>query len=124
MAVHPVFKEVHELNNAARIGHGIVICKFGGARGKGGANDATAEYMGRVRKLFNKNKIPWQSAELGRVDEGGGGTVARYLAENNIEIVDCGPALLSMHSPYEISSKADIYNTYRAYRSFFIEKDI
>ncbi|MCK5038738.1 MAG: aminopeptidase [Thermoplasmata archaeon] len=124
VAVHPVFKEVHELNNAARIGHGIVICKFGGARGKGGANDATAEYMGQVRTIFNKNKIPWQSAELGRVDEGGGGTVARFLAENNIDVVDCGPALLSMHSPYEISSKADIYHTYRAYRSFFSEKDI
>jgi len=80
--------------------------------------------MGKIRRLFNKNKVPWQSAELGKVDEGGGGTVARYLAENNIEIVDCGPALLSMHSPYEISSKIDIYNTYRAYRSFFSEKDI
>ncbi|MCK4758116.1 MAG: aminopeptidase, partial [Thermoplasmata archaeon] len=113
VAIHPVFKDVHETHNAARMGHGIVICKFGGSWGKSGANDATAEYMGKVRGLFNKHKVPWQSAELGRVDEGGGGTVARFLAENNIEVVDCGPALISMHSPFEIGSKADIYHAYR-----------
>ncbi len=124
VAIHPVFKDVHEANNAARIGRGIVICKFGGARGKGGSNDATAEYMGQVRNLFNKNKVPWQSAELGKVDEGGGGTVARFLAEYGMETVDCGPALISMHSPFEIGSKADIYNTYRAYSAFFAEKEL
>ncbi len=122
--MHPVFKDVHETHNAARIGRGIVLCKYGGARGKSSANDASAEYMGRIRSLFNKNKIPWQYAELGKVDEGGGGTVAKFLAMHNMEIVDCGPAVLSMHSPFEIASKIDIYDSYRAYTAFFKEKNI
>ena len=114
----PSFKDVHEPLNAARMGRGIVISKFGGSGGKGGSSDASAEFVHYVRTIFNKNKIPWQSAELGKVDEGGGGTVARFLASHNMEIVDCGPALLSMHSPFEVSSKIDIYYTYRAYLAF------
>jgi len=116
--MHPIFKEVYEKQNAARLGHGIVLCKFGGARGKAGANDASAEFVGELRRLFNKKKIPWQYAELGRVDEGGGGTVARFMAEYIMEIVDCGPPLLSMHSPFEIANKADLYFSYLAYREF------
>lgn len=124
VAMQTNFKEVHEPQNSARFGHGIVICKYGGARGKGGANDASAEFTGKVRKLFNKNKIPWQYAQLGKVDEGGGGTVARFIAENSIDTIDCGPAVIGMHSPFEITSKADMYNTYRAYHAFFQEKEI
>ena len=124
VAMQANFKDVHEPQNSARFGHGIVICKYGGARGKGGANDASAEYTGKVRNLFNKHKIPWQYAQLGKVDEGGGGTVARFLAENSIDIIDCGPALIGMHSPFEIASKADIYNSYRAYAVFYQEKEL
>ena len=116
--VHPMFKSVHELGNAAKLGHGIGICKFGGARGKGGSNDANAEFLGELRRLFNKTKVPWQYTELGKVDEGGGGTVARFLSEHNLEVIDCGPALISMHSPFEIASKVDIYSTYRAFVEF------
>jgi len=116
--VDPMFKSVHELGNAAKLGLGIGICKFGGAGGKGGSNDANAEFLGEVRQLLNKNKIPWQYTELGKVDEGGGGTVARFLSEHNLQVIDCGPALISMHSPLEISSKADVYYTYRTFLEF------
>ncbi len=116
--VDPMFKGVHELGNAAKLGMGIGICKFGGAGGKGGSNDANAEFLGEIRQLLNKNKIPWQYTELGKVDEGGGGTVARFLSEHNLQVIDCGPALISMHSPLEISSKVDVYYTYRAFLEF------
>jgi len=116
--VDPMFKSVHELGNAAKLGCGIGICKFGGAGGKGGSNDANAEFLGEIRKLLNDKKIPWQYTELGKVDEGGGGTVARFLSEHNLQVIDCGPALISMHSPFEIASKADVYYTYRAFQEF------
>ncbi|MBA3045898.1 MAG: aminopeptidase [Candidatus Thermoplasmatota archaeon] len=116
--VDPMFKTVHELGNAAKLGQGIGICKFGGAGGKGGSNDANAEFLGEVRQLLNKHKIPWQYTELGKVDEGGGGTVARFLSEQNMQVIDVGPALISMHSPFEISSKVDVYYTYRAFQEF------
>jgi len=116
--VDPMFKSVHELGNAAKLGLGIGICKFGGAGGKGGSNDANAEFLGEVRQLLNKNNIPWQYTELGKVDEGGGGTVARFLSEHNLQVIDCGPALISMHSPLEISSKADVYYTYKTFLEF------
>jgi len=116
--VDPMFKGVHELGNAAKLGSGIGICKFGGAGGKGGSNDANAEFLGEIRRLLNDKKIPWQYTELGKVDEGGGGTVARFLSEHNLQVIDCGPALISMHSPLEISNKIDIYSTYRAFLEF------
>lgn len=117
--VNPTFKDVHDLTNASFIGKGIILTKYTGSGGKYMANDASAEYVGQVRKLFNDNKIPWQFGNLGKVDEGGGGTVAKFLAIYNMDIIDCGPGLLSMHSPYEISSKADVYHTYKAYLTFF-----
>lgn len=117
-AVNPSFKGVHDLNNAARLGKGIVITKFTGAGGKYSANDAHAEYVGLIRKIMNDNEIPWQIAELGKVDEGGGGTVAKFLANMNMEVIDAGPSILGMHSPFEITSKADIYYTYKAYEAF------
>lgn len=117
-AVNPSFKGVHDLNNAARIGKGIVLTKFTGAGGKYSANDAHAEYVGEIRKIMNENDIFWQIAELGKVNEGGGGTVAKFLANLNIETIDAGPPILGMHSPFEITSKADIYYTYKAYKAF------
>jgi len=119
--MNPLFMDVHEKQNAARLGYGIVITKFTGSRGKVSANDASAEFMGYIRLLLNKNKILWQTAELGKVDEGGGGTVAKFLAEHNMDVIDCGPALLSMHSPLELSSKIDIYSCYEAYKAFLMD---
>jgi len=118
-AVNPAFKDVHELQNAARLGWGICITKYTGSGGKYSSNDASAEFMGMIRKLLNDNRVPWQTGELGKVDEGGGGTIAKFLAELNMDVVDAGPALISMHSPMEISSKADVWSTYMAYRAFF-----
>lgn len=117
--VNPNYKDVHELKNAPRVGYGIVITKFTGSGGKYSSNDANAEYIGEIRRVFNKKKVPWQTGELGKVDEGGGGTIAKFLAEHNMEVVDCGPALLSLHAPFEISSKADLYSTVLAYKAFF-----
>ncbi|MDY6905798.1 MAG: aminopeptidase [Thermodesulfobacteriota bacterium] len=119
-ALDPDYQEVHEKRNAAHLGYGICITKFTGSRGKSGANDASAEFVGRVRGIFNANKIVWQTGELGKVDQGGGGTLAKFLAEYGMDIVDCGPSLLSMHSPFEISSKGDVYMTYKAYHAFWM----
>ncbi len=115
----PSFKQVHEPLNAARISHGIVMTKYTGSGGKYSSNDAHAEFIGKIMKLFDENGVFWQPGELGRVDEGGGGTIAKFMAERNMDVVDCGPGLLSMHSPMEISSKADVWSAYRAYSVFF-----
>lgn len=114
----PDYQEVHEKLNASLLGHGPVFCKFTGHRGKVAANDAHAEYVGWLRGLLNKAGIPWQMAELGKVDLGGGGTVAKYLAVYGMDIIDFGPSVLAMHSPFEIASKADLYTTMLAYREF------
>lgn len=118
-AVDPNYPEVNEKNNAAFLGHGPVLTKFTGARGKSGTSDASAEFMAEVRKVFDDNNIVWQTGELGKVDAGGGGTIAQYAANLDIEVVDCGTALLSMHAPFEVASKFDIYMTYKAYQAFF-----
>lgn len=117
--VDPIFKGVHDIQNAAKIGFGVVVTKYTGARGKSGTNDADAEYVGKIRKLLNDADVCWQIGELGKVDEGGGGTVAMYLAHLGIRTIDIGPALLAMHSPFEVSSKLDVYETYRAYKVFY-----
>ena len=117
-AVEPNFKQVHELSNAAKAGFGLVITKYTGHGGKGGANDANAEFTGLVRKVLNDAGVPWQTGELGKVDEGGGGTVAKFLAEHGMDVIDCGPALLSMHSTFELVSVADLHATYRGYKAF------
>ena len=121
-ALDPDYQDVHEKRNAAKIGCGICITKFTGSRGKSGSSDASAEYVGWLRQVFNRNNIVWQTGELGKVDEGGGGTMAKYLASYGMDIVDCGVALLGMHSPFEVSSKADIYMTYKGYRVFLSEE--
>ncbi len=118
-AVNPMYKEVHEKDNASYINKGVVMTKFTGHGGKYMANDASAEFVGKIRKIFNDANVNWQTGELGKVDEGGGGTIAKYLASWNMDVIDCGPALLSMHSPYEISSKTDLFETYKAYKAFF-----
>lgn len=117
--INPLFKDVHEPQNAALIGRGIVITKFTGSGGKYTANDATAEYVGEVRRMLNKAKVPWQYGALGKVDEGGGGTVAKFLAELDMDVIDAGTALISMHSPFEISSKVDVWSTFRAFEEFY-----
>lgn len=117
-AIDPDWQELHEKLNAATIGHGPCFSKFTGCRGKYEANDAHAEYVAWMRNVFNRKNIPWQMAELGKVDSGGGGTVAMYLASYGMNIIDCGPAVLSMHSPFELASKADLYATVKGYGAF------
>ena len=117
-AIDPDWQELHEKMNSALIGHGPSFCKFTGHRGKYEANDAHAEYVGWLRGVMNTKNIPWQLASLGKVDGGGGGTVAMHLAAYGMDIIDCGPPILSMHSPFEVSSIADLYATYLAYQAF------
>lgn len=116
--VNPNWQEMHEKQNACYLGHGVCVTKFTGSGGKVGANDAHAEYMAEIRNLFDTQGVIWQTGELGKVDEGGGGTVAKYLAEYGMDIIDVGAPILAMHSPFEISSKLDIYETYKAFRAF------
>lgn len=118
-ALDPDYQDVHEKQNAARMGHGPCFSKFTGSRGKYGANDADPEYFALLRGQLNRAGIPWQAAELGKVDLGGGGTVALFLASYGMRVIDLGPALLSMHSPFELSSVADLYATFEAYRVFY-----
>lgn len=118
-AINPTFQDVHEKQNAAYLGRGICISKFTGHQGKVGASDADAEFVGEVTRLFTKENIIWQTGELGKIDEGGGGTVAKHLAVHGMDILDCGVPLLTMHSPYEIASKLDIFESYRAFNAFF-----
>lgn len=120
-AMDPNFKEVSEPKNASKISYGVNICKYTGARGKSGSSDASAEFMGKIRKLCNDNKIVWQIGELGKVDEGGGGTVAQYVANRNIETIDCGVPVLSMHAPFEVVSKLDVYMSYKLYKAFYLD---
>jgi aspartyl aminopeptidase len=115
----PDFPEVHEKRNAARLGYGVCFHKYGGSGGKYYTSDANAEYVAWIRRIFKEHGVIWQAGELGKVDEGGGGTIAKFLAVHGMEIIDCGTPLLSMHSPFEVASKADLYMTFKAYRAFF-----
>lgn len=121
-AFDPNYPEVMDKLNAARLGEGVCLMKYTGARGKSGTSDANAEFLVELRKKFEEDDIIWQVGEMGKVDEGGGGTVAYILAETGAEVVDLGTALFSMHAPYEVASKADIYSTYKAYASFLSMK--
>ncbi len=118
-ALDPDYQDVHEKSNAARLGFGVCFEKYGGHGGKFSASEAHAEFFAGLRGLLNRRGIPWQAGELGRVDHGGGGTVALFLAAWGMNVIDCGPALLSMHSPFEISSCADVYSAYETYRAFY-----
>ena len=117
-AYDPNFGDVYEARNSSFINKGVVMTKFTGSGGKSGTSDASAEFVGYVRNMFDKAGIVWQTGELGRVDAGGGGTVAVYIAEKNIDVVDLGVPVLSMHAPYEVISKADIYMAYKAFSTF------
>lgn len=117
-AIDPTFEGVYDKNNSSYLGKGIVLQKYTGVRGKAGASDANAEFVGHVRKLFNDNNIIWQAAELGKVDQGGGGTIAQFIANIGVDVIDCGVAVLSMHSPFEITSKADVYMAFKGYKTF------
>ena len=112
-AFDPNFPEVYEKNNSAYLNYGICISKYTGSRGKSGASDASAEVVGFARKLFRENRVVWQTAELGKVDQGGGGTVAAYMADRNIDTLDAGVPVLSMHAPFEVVAKLDCFMTYR-----------
>ncbi len=120
-AFNPVFPQPFDKQDTPIIGRGAVLIKYTGVAGKAGANDAHAEFIGEIRLLLNKHNIPWQVGELGKVDQGGGGTVAKFLAEHGMDVIDCGPPILGMHSPYEISSKADLYSAYEIYKVFLEE---
>ena len=115
----PNYKSVCEDKNAAYLGGGLAIAKYTGARGKSSTSDANAEFVAKVRGVFNSNNVLWQMAELGKVDQGGGGTVAQYVANLNVDTLDCGVPLYSMHAPFEISSKADVYMAYKGYKAFY-----
>lgn len=115
----PSFASVYEKMNAALVSCGTCMNKFTGAGGKTSSSDASAEFVGEIRKAFSKDKVVWQLAELGKVDIGGGGTIAKYIAKLNIDTVDLGVPVLSMHAPYEVISKADLYSNYKAFLSFF-----
>ncbi len=117
--VDPNWEGVLDKLNAARLGCGVVITKYTGSGGKYSTSEANAEFVAEIRRIFNDKKIVWQTAELGKVDQGGGGTIAQFMARYGMEVLDCGPALLSMHSPVEVAHKADIYMCYKAYEAFF-----
>jgi aspartyl aminopeptidase len=118
-AINPTYQDVHEKQNACLMGYGICVTKFTGHMGKSGASDANAEYVAEIRNLFDREGILWQTGELGKVDAGGGGTVAKFLALYGMDIIDCGTPVLAMHSPFEVSSKLDLFETYRAFKVFF-----
>ena len=114
----PTFASAYDKYNSCKVGSGVVINKYTGARGKSGSSDANAEFVYEVRNIFNKANIAWQTAELGKVDQGGGGTIAFILANYGAQVLDCGVGVLSMHAPYEVISKVDIYEMYRGYKEF------
>ena len=114
----PAYASAFEEMNVGFVGKGVTTNKFTGARGKSGSNDASAEFIGYLRSVLARDGVIWQTGELGRVDLGGGGTVAKYIANNNIDTVDMGVPVLSMHSPYELVSKADVYSAHKAFSAF------
>ncbi|MGC8565365.1 MAG: aminopeptidase [Thermoplasmata archaeon] len=116
--LNPLFKQVHDLNNAAKAGYGVVVTKYTGSGGKYGSSEAQAELIAEIMNLFERKNVIYQFGLLGKVDEGGGGTVAKYLAKYGMQVIDMGPGLISMHSPFELVSKFDIWSAYQAYKAF------
>lgn len=117
--IDPNYKSTAEENNASKIGFGVELNKYTGSGGKSGASDANAEFVAKVRRIFEEKSVKYQVSELGKVDLGGGGTIAYILADKGMDVIDCGVPVISMHSPYEVTSKFDIYMAYKAYNSFF-----
>lgn len=122
-AFDPSFPDPFEKRNASMINHGIVVSKYTGHRGKADASDASAELVYKVTKLFDDKNVIWQIGELGKVDIGGGGTIAKYVAQRNVDTIDVGVPVLAMHSPYEITAKLDVYETYLAYKAFLLNNN-
>lgn len=120
-AFDPTFPEVNERNNAAYVNKGVCITKYTGSRGKSGTSDASAEFAGRIRRLMDSKNVIWQTGELGKVDAGGGGTVAAYIANLDVDTIDMGVPVLSMHAPYEVISKLDLYMAYKAFAAFIAD---
>lgn len=120
-AFDPNYPSVMEKNNAAYFGRGMVFNKYTGSRGKSGSNDANAEYVGELREIMAKHGVFFQTSELGKVDQGGGGTIAYILANYGMQVIDSGVAVLNMHAPWEIISKADLYEAYKGYVAFLTE---
>lgn len=118
-AFDPTFASVYEKNNASFINKGVVMTKYTGAGGKSGTSDAGAEFVSKMRTLFDRNNVIWQAGELGKVDEGGGGTVAKYIANLDVDVVDVGVPVMSMHAPYEVISKIDLYMAHKAFEAFY-----
>ena len=110
-----------EKKNAAYFGRGLVFNKYTGSRGKSGSNDAGAEYVAEIRKIMDDNQVYFQTAELGKVDQGGGGTIAFIAALYGMEVIDSGVSVLSMHAPWEVTSKADVYEAKKAYKAFLLD---
>ena len=120
-AFDPLFASAFDKRNSAFFGKGIVFNKYTGARGKSGSNDANAEYVGQIRSIMENNDVAFQTAELGKVDQGGGGTIAYILAQYGMEVIDSGVAVLNMHAPWEITSKVDVYEAKKGYVAFLKE---
>ncbi len=118
VAFDPNYKDVFDIRNTGKLGHGVVFVKYTGHGGKYGANDANAEYMGKIRKVMSENNVIFQFGSIGKIDEGGGGTISKFLANYGMEIIDAGAPVLGMHSPYELTSKVDLYQTYKAFKVF------
>ena len=120
----PLYANVSDKKNTPLINGGICVTKFTGSRGKSHANDANAEFMAHIRRIFDRAKVIWQTGELGKVDEGGGGTIAYLMARYGMEVIDSGPGILSMHAPCELSGKLDAYMSYKAYLAFYRDKRV
>ena len=120
--VDPNYQGVSEMNNSSKIGYGVELNKYTGSGGKYNSSDANAEYVAKVRSIFEENNVKYQVSELGKVDIGGGGTIAFILANKGIDVIDCGVPVISMHSPYEVTSKFDVYEAYKAYKAFYESK--
>lgn len=115
----PIYVSVADLNNACYLNRGVGMNKYTGVAGKSNASDANAEFLAYVRNIFESNNVDYQMAELGKVDKGGGGTIAYILANKGVDVVDCGVGVLSMHAPYEVTSKYDVYQAYKGYMAFY-----
>ncbi len=122
-ALDPTFSDVSEKNNCSKFNHGVIITKYTGSRGKYDTNDADARTVSYVSKVFDDAGVVWQTGELGKVDQGGGGTIAKYVANKNVDVIDIGVPILSMHSPFELASKLDVYMTYKAFAAFASTKE-
>lgn len=121
-AVDPNYESVSEKKNSSFCNCGVVLTKYTGARGKSGSSDANAEFVSQLAKIMKDNNVVWQTGELGKVDQGGGGTIAQYVANLNMDVIDCGVSVLSMHAPFEITAKTDIYMAYKAYKAFYKDR--